>query len=403
MVRTSDQVLALLLTAKESSALEYTTDTTSPRELAKEIVALANLRGGTILLGVDDDRNPIGLTRADAEEWVMAICRDKIRPEIIPYYETVALEDGISIAAIDIEPGYTAHALWHNQHRTYYIRVGTTTREASLEELERLLQRRAGLRAELRPVGGSTMEDLDGRRLADYFGALRGQPLPQEPDGWRSLLRNTELLAPDSGHDATTLAGLLLFGNDPQRFLPFSTIVVSQFGSAERSTQVQTEILRVPLVSLRSQVGKIVDAGMIEQSLSAVRRRTGVDVAIHEGARTERPTYPEDVVREVVVNAVVHRDYLLSAGEIELAIFPDRLEVSSPGRLPNGITPAGMRDGVRAARNQMLKDVMRDYGYLEHLGLGISRTVIPGMKRHNGTEPVLEEAEERFTVTLHGG
>lgn len=94
---------------------------------------------------------------------------------------------------------------------------------------------------------------------------------------------------------------------------------------------------------------------------------------------------------------------MLSSTDIELSIFQDQLEIISPGRLPNGITPDRMRAGTRAARNQLLKDVMRDYGYLEHMGMGVPRKIIRGMKEHNGTDPDLIEENERFTVRLFAG
>ena len=100
------------------------------------------------------------------------------------------------------------------------------------------------------------------------------------------------------------------------------------------------------------------------------------------------------------VNALVHRDYLLSGTDIELSIYEDRIEIISPGRLQNGITPTRMRTGCRSARNQLLKDVMRDYGYLEHMGMGVPRKIVRGMLEHNGTEPDLVEDGERFIVRL---
>lgn len=100
------------------------------------------------------------------------------------------------------------------------------------------------------------------------------------------------------------------------------------------------------------------------------------------------------------MNALIHRDYLLTNTDIELAIYSDRLEIISPGRLPNGITPAHMRAGTRATRNQLLKDVMRDYGYLEHVGMGVPRKIIKGMKEHNGSDIDLVEEAERFTLRL---
>ena len=132
-----------------------------------------------------------------------------------------------------------------------------------------------------------------------------------------------------------------------------------------------------------------------------MKRNTGVTAVLSHGtSRVEQADYPEEVIREALINAAVHRDYLLSATDIELSIYEDRLEIISPGKLPNGITPDRMRAGCRAARNQLLKDVMRDYGYLEHMGMGIPRKIIKGMQEHNGTEPDLIEDSERFTLRL---
>jgi len=105
-------------------------------------------------------------------------------------------------------------------------------------------------------------------------------------------------------------------------------------------------------------------------------------------------------VREAVVNALVHRDYLLSGTTIELSTYQDRLEIISPGRLPNGITPARMRVGCRSSRNQLLKDIMGDYGYLEHMGMGIPRKIVHLMREQNGTEPELIEDGEQFILRL---
>ena len=107
-----------------------------------------------------------------------------------------------------------------------------------------------------------------------------------------------------------------------------------------------------------------------------------------------------EAVREAVVNALVHRDYLMGSTDIELALYADRLEVISPGRLPNGITPERMKAGTRSARNQLLKDFMSDYNYMEHRGLGVPRKIVKLMREQNGTEPDLEQRDDRFTVRL---
>jgi len=163
-------------------------------------------------------------------------------------------------------------------------------------------------------------------------------------------------------------------------------------------------VLRGPMVPLLDDSGEIVEAGLVEQALAFVQRNTTVTGHLEEGGarREEISAYPQEAVREAIVNALIHRDYLLSGTDIELSIYEDRLEIVSPGRLPNGITTARMLTGCRAARNQLIKDVMRDYRYLEHSGMGV-RKIVRCMRKHNGTEPELIEDGERFTVRLLWG
>ena len=101
-----------------------------------------------------------------------------------------------------------------------------------------------------------------------------------------------------------------------------------------------------------------------------------------------------------MVNAVAHRDYTIAVTDIELSMYADRLEVISPGRLPNTVTVAKMRAGYRASRNELVKEILRDYRYVEATGLGVPRKIIQGMRQHNGTEPDLVEEEDRFIVRL---
>jgi ATP-dependent DNA helicase RecG len=443
-----------LLRNGENSGVEFKRDTIENRALAKELVAFANLQGGRVLLGVDDDGSVVGLTRADPrepadlgatrtyqrlEEWVMQACRDKVRPELIPYFEVIReIEPGRDVAVVQVERGWAVHHVWHDQHRTYYIRVGTLSREASPEELERLFQQRGAFRLEVRPVSGSSINDLDRRRLRDYFERLRSQQIPpdQPPAEWReridaeasredrehwkeilesrerqwneeaeaewqSMLVNTEILDESEKHPVT-VAGLLLFGKTPNRFLPQAGIDGAAYPGLEKEYEArERQTLRGPMVALRAADGSLVEAGLVEQAVAFVRRNTEVTAHLQQGARRqEQWTYPEEAVREAIVNALVHRDYLLSGTNIELSIYVDRLEVISPGRLPNGITPDRMRIGCRSARNQLLKDVMRDYGYLEHMGMGVPRKIVRGMRELNGTEPDLIEDGERFIVRL---
>ena len=150
-----------------------------------------------------------------------------------------------------------------------------------------------------------------------------------------------------------------------------------------------------------SEAGNDVEAGVIEQALDFVRRNIEVTAWIENGGRRlERWDYPLEAVREALVNAVAHRDYTITVTDIELSIYTDRIEIISPGRLPNTVTVDKMRAGYRASRNELIKEVLRDYRYIEATGLGVPRRIIKGMHAHNGTEPDLIEEDDRFLVRL---
>lgn len=389
----------------ENSGVEFKRDAIENHQLAKELVAFANHSGGKVLLGVEDTGAVFGLARPDLEEWVMQTCRDKIRPEIVPFFEVVrGIESGKDVAVVEVERGWSVHHVWHNNHRMYFIRAGSTSREASQEELERLFQQRGAFRLELRAVSGASLDDLDLRRLHDYFDRIRGQDCPPTADrhAWEALLVNTEFMIQETDRAIPTVAGLLLFAVTPNKFLPQAGIdAVAYPGSEKDYAARERATLRGPITPLLSDKG-LVENGLVEQAIAFVRRNTGVSATLVDGARRqEKPAYPDEAIREAVVNAVAHRDYLLSATDIELSVYADRIEIISPGRLPNGITPERMKAGCRAARNQLIKDVMRDFGYLEHMGMGVPRKIVKGMMEHNGTEPDLIEDGERFIVRLY--
>ena len=424
-----------LLTGGKNSGIEFKTDVIDNHALARELVAFANLQGGRVLLGVDDDGHFRGLTRTDPsagaashdadrrsyrrlEERVMQACRDKVRPEITPYFQVLRdVAPGRDAAVVSVNRGWNVHHVWHNQHRTCYVRVGSLSREASPEKQERLFQQRGIIRPELAPVSGTSIECLDRRRLLNYFLDIRDQDVPPgDPTDpthptdstrraeWETLLVNTGFLHEDDPHPAT-VAGLMLFGVNPSRYLPHAKIdAAAYFGVDKDDDARERRTLRGPIVSYCGPSGKVRDPGLVHQADEFAERFVRRDIQatkLEDGIhRTARWDYPPEAVHEAIVNAVVHRDYLLWGTGIELSIYSDRLEVVSPGRLASGITPERMRAGCRRSRNELLKDVMGDHGYRSRAGRGVPRRIVRGMKRHNGTDPDLIEDGERFTVRL---
>lgn len=418
--------LTELIQNGENSGVEFKRDDIVPEKLAKEMAALLNLEGGHILLGVETDRTVSGLSREPerAEEWVMEVARVHLRPAAIPYWETIEWSEGkiigiVSLPADAPDKPYKAKrgSAWVTQ-----IRVGTTTRDATDEEEARLYQQSGRLQYDRKPVPGSSFADLDRRRLVNYFREVRRQACPDDADqaGWIRLLVNTELMAEDRDRPIATAGGLLLFGVRPNKYLPQSGISAVAYPGTEKDYSATARtVIRGPAVSLFSasagghgqpypsvlrtfsEQGDAVEAGVIEQALDFVRRSATVSAWIEDGGRRqERWDYPLEAVREAVVNAIAHRDYTITVTDIELSIYADRVEVVSPGRLPNTVTVEKMRAGYRASRNELVKEVLRDYRYIEATGLGVPRKIVQGMLAHNGTEPDLIEEEDRFLVRL---
>ncbi len=394
-----------LIRNDESSGVEFKRDDVHPQSLAKEIASLANLEGGYILLGVEKDGTVTGLTRPDIEEWIMNICSNNIRPPIIPYFEIVVWEGDKKIGVITIpedSPDKPYKALRGSQWVTF-VRIGSTSREASREQEQRLYQASGVLRYDIKPAPGSSLKDMDMNRLTNYFRDIRGQDCPEqeEIEQWETLLINTEIMVESRDKAIPTVGGILLFGKNPNRYLPQAGISAVAYPGAEKDYEaVERKTIRGPIVARLAGEEDIVDTGLVERAIEFVRRNTRSKSYLVQGRHIDKPDYPEEVIRETIVNAIAHRDYTIGGTDIELSIYRDRLEVISPGRLPNTVTVERMKAGCRVSRNELIKEVLRDYHYVEATGLGVPRKIIAGMLEHNGIEPDLIEDEYSFTVRL---
>lgn len=390
----------------EDSKLEFKRDTVERESLAKVLVSFLNLDGGTILFGVEDDGTISGVSRDRPEEWIADICRRMIDPEVLPILSWArGVEPDCDILTVNVTPGPNKpYACIRGERRTYYIRVANTSREATQEELERMFQDSGRINYGKKPVPGTTLDSLDMRRLRIYFTDILGGSAPMASDRgeWELLLRNQELMTKSGVHCVATVDGLLLFGITPRRGLPQSGIRAVCYTGTQPDLETRAdETLSGPMVPLAKSAGdQVHERGLIEQALDFVRRNTNRSARLEEARRVEKWDYPEEVVREALLNAVVHRDYSIAGTDVMLAIFSDRIEIQSPGKLPNTLTVESMKAGVRYTRNHNLVNVMRDYGYVEARGMGVRNKIIPLMREHNGTEPDLIEEHHRFRVVL---
>ena len=356
-----------------------------PDSFAKEIVAFLNHEGGTILLGVEDDKTITGIQQEKAEEWVMNIARNLVSPPVIPSYAEMTIE-GCRVGIVTIREGRDKpYSVSHSEKETSYIRVGSTSRQVSREEMRRLYQFSTQIHYDTVPVSVTKSDDLDFRKLKEYF---RNNDITEIDSLTESeflrYLKNAQFLAGDNA----TVAGVLLFGVNPNRCLSQSGVTFASFKGEDISELLDRQELEGTLAENVEMVRKI------------VQRHTSHPSTIEGMIRKEEVVYPDSVVREGIVNALIHRDYTIAGAKVMVFLYTNRLEIKSPGRLPNSVTVEAMQVGTSVSRNPVLVRVMQGMRYMDRLGRGVP-LIFREMEKASGKKPEIKVEGGNVTLTLY--
>ncbi len=360
----------------------------NPARLAETLAALANTQGGLLLLGVNAAGKPTGISDPDAARAaVQAAGLLSAPPLILPQPGIVEL-DGRPVCVVEVPSGLP-HV--YSVAGRYLTRADRQNRLLSATELTGLLLARGEAGFESRPVPGAGMDDLDPIQVEAYLAALG----PPAGDGWQRTLLARGCLAQAADGLVPTYAGVLLFGRQPQRFLPNAQISLVRYAGPEMSDEFERHDATGTLPEQIRQAEMFVSAN--------IRRGMRLSVGASSGAnfrRQETTEYPLGVVREAIVNAVAHRDYAIRGDNIRVLMFSDRMEIYSPGRLPGHVTLENLTT-ERFSRNEALVQALSDLGFVERLGYGIDR-MITSMEEAGLPRPVFEETVAGFRVNLRG-
>lgn len=371
----------------ENFYIEFKEEEIKAKDLAEEIVAFSNSEGGIILIGVDDEGNIKGIKNSKLEETVMNICRNNCIPNVIPSYESIEV-DGKTIAIITIPKGLNKP--YYTSDHKYYIRVGTTKRIASKEELLRLFETSGSLHFDISPVEGTSINDLNIDIIRDYFMKYNTFDLFEESkESVERILLNADILKEYDGKKVCTVGGLLVFGKNPEKYLPQNGVSFAHFNGNEITDE---------LIDKKIITGRIQDVA--EQLMVVIKNNMLTPSVINGLKREEREEYPMIVMREAIVNSLVHRNYSISGSKIRVLMYNDRIEFRSPGRLPNTVTIEKMKIGVSYARNPFLVKYMENMRYIDQLGRGIPM-ILKKMKELGAREPLLMEQGEEFILTIY--
>ena len=364
-------------------------------DIADEIAAFANADGGTLLCGVTDEGEGQDMTRerlSSLDDYVVEISSDAIEPPVRIRTQHMQLPDGKRLLIVDVPAGDAPHE--RSGHR--YIRVGGSKRRMTGDEWLRLAQRRGQTRfrsfdEQTVPNSGfNTLDESLWRPLLSAEGAA-------EPEA--ALGRLALLASDEAGIPRATVAGLLLCTPDPQQWLPNAGVTATRYrGNDRASGQIDAHEITGPL---HQQIAQAVAFALRNMQVAA-RKDPG---------RVDLPQYSHRALFEALVNAVVHRDYSIRGSKVRLSMFADRLEIQSPGSLPNNLTVESM-ETRQVTRNEALTSVLarmpvggirgsedRQY-FMERRGDGV-----PIIRRETwelcGKQPeyrVIDDSEVRLTI-----
>ena len=372
------------LARDEGKTLEFKENCRPLRRIVRTAVALANTAGGAIVLGIrDKTKEVVGLADSLADEERLANAfAASIRPLLVPDIQIHAWRDRELIVVSvphTVGPYYLQS---EGPEAGTYIRLGSTNRRAGPEMIAQIQRLARNTFFDEQPCTEIDSEAIDFRAASEFFAAV-SRPLTAPKR------RSLGLIVEHGGRKIPTQGAVLLFGKERRRFFPDAAIRCARFlGVNTARFADQTEVdEHLPQA--------------VESVVSFIERHTRQGIEIGRVRRRERPEYPPEVVREAVINAVVHADYSIGGAGVKVAVFDDRIEIANPGLLPFGLTLEAALSGVSRLRNRVIGRTFRELGLIEQWGSGIGR-MLAVCAEAGLRAPRFEEVGANFRVTLFG-
>jgi len=363
---TPDQVQRLAAEL-ESDRVERKRSLSNSDDIRAAICAMANdlngLGTGYLLFGVEDDGRISGLQVSDDFLRRLGSFRDdgqiQPRPSLHPY--VLEVTTGVSVAVLEVTPSDDPPVRAGGR---VWVRVGPRRSSATPDEERRLNERRVVRTRtfDQRPCRGATLEDLDldAFRRTYLPSAIAPDVLEQNQRSIEHQLAALRLFDPAAA--VPTNAGILVLGFDPLAHIPGAYVQVTRFESGDLSS---------PVVDAKKLTGNLLTQLRELDLLLPLQVRTA-RVPVGGMRYEDRPDYPLPALRELVLNAIMHRNYETTSAPVRINWFDDRVEIQNPGGLYGQVTPNNF-DRVTDYRNPVLGEAMKVLGYVERYGTGIAR------------------------------
>jgi ATP-dependent DNA helicase RecG len=336
-------------------------DVTNAQSLAGELTAFANSKGGRILIGVSDQGEVIGLSAADVRrinQLIANTATNNVRPSINPETENVLAGDRL-VMVVTIREGISKP--YSDNNGVIWVKCGSDKRRVTArEEIQRMLQSVDLVHADEVPVEGTTGADIDLAHFQEFVKKQSGETLEEGGAPLNQVLENLNL----AKNGTLNLAALLLFGSNPQRHRPeFVGKAVSFVGTDPAGDQYRdSQDIGGCLRDIHAQT-----MSFLQRNLRRIQAGQGFNT---EGELE----VPASALEELVVNMLLHRDYFISA-PWRVMLFDDRIELISPGSLPNNLTVENIRNGVSNMRNPIIASFATKELPYRGIGTGIRRAL----------------------------
>jgi predicted HTH transcriptional regulator len=381
-LQTSRIELLRLVRGGEDTYLELKVKLSNPEKIAQGICALANTGGGVMVFGVSDQLRVEGVDDPeDVRDEIVRICREQISPQLVPYIDLIAFDNGRRVVAVEIEGKRRPYQT--RVDGRYFIRIGADKREATREELSVLLDEARPLRYENIIVPGASDADIDEAHLWSFVREFAGDAFDSDPNARDYptadvLKRDLLLAAGNMGEAVPTVAGLLLFGRDERvaALLPRSTVTAIRYaGDTVQDAEVERVELKGNLHTLYESALRFIARYCDLLDARPRPRQTAASGDVPEDAPVAaRANYQRAAVGEAVANALVHRDLALRDHTTRLLVFDHSIEILNPRRTAGFAPPAqrAIRYGVPQQLNPQLAAIFRSPAYglaLPHGGL----------------------------------
>ncbi|MDR3551329.1 MAG: ATP-binding protein [Candidatus Babeliales bacterium] len=376
-------MLKELLIRQEGKTLEFKENTQGLQKIVQTIIAFANTAGGTIVIGIKDKTKEIvGVSNIlQDEEKIASAVADSIHPLIFPSFDLHTWQNK-DILIIEVPHSYGPFYLKsQGMQKGTYMRLGSTNRIADPETIQEIQKLKNNKYFDELPNTTCPIEQIQFDLARELFKQKSKEFLD-------STIKSLNLLVLDQGKSFPSNGAILLFGKSPADFFPSSAIRLGRFLGTTKSTILDQQDFNIPITTA------------LDPIVMFIRRHTSMAGVIGPRERTDIPEYPHIVVREALINALVHTDYAIGHGTITVAIFDDRMEITNPGTLPFGFTLESALTGVSRLRNRVIGRVFRELNLIEQWGSGLRR-MIDVCIEHEITPPKFEELGDHFRVTLY--